>query len=138
MLQKKAAAIVENNEPDPALKFLQSIQKKHELTQIANELKPIRNEANSFIQHAEYISHRLSKKQDRFPPPSAEAYSVVTCPADGTQIRLADKSDELTAICPTCKYKFAINVEPPFFDKQDLKKPSLQTWRTRLAKLFGK
>ena len=138
MLQKKAVAIAEDNVPDPALRFLQSMQKQQEINRMANELKPIRDEANAFIQHTKYICHRLSKNQDRFPPPSAEAYSVVTCPADGTEISLSNKSNEQTAICPTCKYKFAINVEPPFFDKQNSTKPILQTWRTRLAKLFGK
>ena len=138
VLQKKAAAMAENNEPDPALRFLQSIQKQHEFKRMANEIHPIRDESNSFLRHAKYVCHHLSQNHDRFPPPSTAAFSIVTCPVDGTKISLPDNSNEQTATCPTCKYRFEYNTKRPIFDESVPAKSLKLTWRTRLAKLFGK
>jgi hypothetical protein len=108
-LRKKAVAMTQDNEPDPALCFLQAIKRDFEVTRLRNEVNSLKEATEGFLRHARDVGRHLFRNSHRFPPPSPEMFSVVFCPQDGTKLQLPEDSDDLIATCPTCNYRFAYN-----------------------------
>jgi hypothetical protein len=110
-LRKKAVAMTQDTELDPALCFLKAIKRECEVTRMRNEVNSLKQAAEGFLRHARDVGRHLLRNSHRFPPPSPEMFSVVFCPQDGTKLQLPEDSDDLIATCPTCKYRFAYNTK---------------------------
>lgn len=133
-LRQKAAAMTQGGELDPVVRFLQSIQKQRELNRMAETLSPMTDAMHGFLKHTRSICRYFYRHADRFPVPTPETFSIVTCPQDGTKLRLPENSGDLIATCPTCEYRFAYNTAVPEFS-EPVKTPRRKTW---LSRLFGK
>jgi len=132
MLGQNASAMAADSEVDPVLRFLRPLQREHALRRMRDELASMDNEASAFLKRAISVCRYFSRFGDQFPPPSADMFTIVTCPKDGQKLRLPDKCGKLIATCPSCKYRFAYNTKILEFVEPT------PTLRTRLAKLFGK
>ncbi len=138
-LRRKAVAMTENCEFDPVLRFLRTIQKGHELDRMAGSLSGMRETSDALLRHTRSICRYFYQHGDRFPVPPASAFSVVTCPQDGTKLRLPENSGNLIATCPTCKYRFAYNTSVPKFQEPIPTTPVTPTRRNSwFSRLFGK
>lgn len=137
-LRQKAAEMKENREHDPVLNFLRSIQKHCELRRMSNRIETMREESDGFLRHTRSVCRHFSRNTDRFPTPTPDAFTIVTCPHDGTKLRLPENSGDLVATCPSCKYQFAYNTEVPTFPEPNAATPAKSTFKTKLLKLFGR
>jgi len=118
-LRQKAVAMTQHAELDPALCFLRAIQADFEVNRLSDEVHSVLQEAEGFLQHARAVGRQLSRNSERFPPPSPTMFNIVTCPHDGTKLRLPENSGDLIVTCPKYKYRFAYSTatvsfsEPP-------------------------
>jgi hypothetical protein len=108
-LRKRSEAIAEEKSHDPALKFLHSIRKEHELQRMREELSEIEGKVDELLYHSELIGRQIWNASHHFPVPSAEMFNIVKCPKDGTKLRLPRDSADLVVACPTCHYRFTYN-----------------------------
>lgn len=114
-LQLSTVAMTQDSEPDPALRFLRAIQSDFKVKELIDEIRIMLKEAEELLKHTRAVGLHLSRNKRRFPVPSPEMFNIVTCPKDGTKLRLPENSDDLIATCPTCKYRFAYNTRPMSF-----------------------
>lgn len=135
-LRHKAAAMAQDGEPDPVLRFLRSIRKQHELDRMVESLSPMSDAMHEFLKHTRSICRHFYRNADRFPIPGSDAFSIVTCPQDGTKLRLPENSGDVIATCPTCKYRFVYNTSVPEFPEptpiKPVAPPRRKTWFSRL------
>jgi len=120
-----------NDEPDPALCFLRAIQSNFEVKQMVTEVNTLNNEAYGLLQHAKTLCSLLNQFSLKFPTPSPEMFNIVTCPKDGTKLRLPENSGDIIATCPTCKYRFAYNTNTLEFSES-------QSWFEKMRKKITK
>ena len=135
-LQQRAAAMTEETEADPALRFLRSIQKHHELNRMCETLRAVGNDSQALLRHARSVGRHLARNGKRFPAPTANMFTIVKCPKDGTKLRLPENSGNLIATCPSCKYRFAYNTAVLSFPEPTPAPARKPTLKTRIAKLF--
>ena len=135
-LRHTSAAMMQNRDFDPVLLFLRSIQRHNDLRRMAESLAPMRNATHGLLKHTRSICRHFYRNADRFPVPNAEAFYIVTCPQDGTKMRLPKNSGNLIATCPKCKYRFAYNTTAPEFPDPVQATPETlprrKTWFSRL------
>lgn len=118
-LRQKTAAITEKTGFDPALNFLQAIKDKFELERLDDQLRSLGQDTGSFLEHTRALGRHLYRNSNRFPAPTPNLLSIVTCRQDGTKLHLPEQSGDIIVTCPTCKYRFAYNTtsvsfyEPP-------------------------
>ncbi|MEI8062819.1 MAG: hypothetical protein WCH84_02000 [Verrucomicrobiota bacterium] len=118
-LHQKAEALTQNISPDPALRFLQAIETESKINELIGQVHSVSQEGHGMLQHTRAISHILSQNGHHFPPPSPEMFNIVTCPQDGTKLRLPENSGDLIVTCPTCKYRFAYNTSASLFPSEN-------------------
>jgi hypothetical protein len=143
-LRQKTQAMIQVTAPDPALRFLQVMKIDCEIKRLSSEVHSISQEAEGFLQHARVIGRQLSRDSQRFPSPSPTMFNIVTCPLDGTRLRLPEESGDLTVTCPKCRYRFAYSTtivsfsEPQVPPKQtsEPQTPPRQTWARRILNLM--
>jgi hypothetical protein len=135
-LRQKIEAMTQNTSHDPALRFLQAIQIEIEVKRLSNEVGSVSQEAVSFLEHTRAIGHQLSRNSHRFPPPSPTMFNIVTCPHDGTKLRLPENSGDLIVTCPKCKYRFAYSTATVSFSEPPT--PRKPTWAKRIQNLMGR
>jgi hypothetical protein len=114
-LQLSTVAMTQDSEPDPALRFLRAIQSDSKVKELIDEIRTVSKEAEELLKHTRTVGHHLSRSNQRFPAPSPEMFSIVSCPKDGTKLRLPENSDDIIATCPMCKYRFLYNTRPISF-----------------------
>lgn len=105
-LRQKTMKMTQDTSPDPALRFLQTIRTGLSVKRFSSEISSLSQDTVGFIWHAKGIGSQLSKNSNRFPPPSPTMFNIVTCPHDGTILRLPENSGALIVNCPKCKYRF--------------------------------
>jgi hypothetical protein len=88
---------------DPALRFIQAIKIEFEIKRFIEQANSISQEAAGLLQHAKGIGRHLARNRDRFPAPAPQMFTIVTCPQDGTKLRLPENSGDIIARCPKCK-----------------------------------
>lgn len=138
-LRRTAAAMVQSEEVDPALRYLRCVQRQEELRRMSESLVPMNDAAHGFLRHAKAICRYLHRNSDKFPISNPNAFCFVTCPQDGTKLRLPEARGSLIAICPTCKYRFAYNTAAPEFEESAPSAPSgAPRQRAWYSRLFGK
>jgi hypothetical protein len=103
------------DEPDPALRFLKAIKAGRELSSGAERLDSVLRKTEGLLDDANTVGRYVRRSSRGFPVPSAAMFTVVTCPNDGTSLRLPEGSDHLIVICPKCKYRFPYNTGPLVF-----------------------
>jgi len=133
-LRQKAVAMTQANESDPALRFLRAIQSDFEVKRLIDEVRSVSKEAEGLLQHARAVGLHLSRNNQRFPAPSPAMFNIVTCPKDGTKLRLPENSDDLIATCPICKYRFAYNTSAVSFSEPPA--PHRLTWWQKIRNLM--
>ena len=116
-LGQEAVAMTQDTSPDPVLRFLQAIQIEFTINRLSEEVRSVSQEAEELLQHARQIGQHLSREGSRFPPPSPAMFNIVTCPQDGTKLRLPESWGHLIATCPTCKYRFAYDTSAVSFSE---------------------
>jgi hypothetical protein len=133
-LRKRGEAIAEEKSHDPALKFLHSIRKEHELQRMREELSEIEGKAAELLYHSDMIGRQIWNASHHFPVPSAEMFNIVKCPKDGTKLRLPKDSADLVVACPTCHYRFAYNTTCVSFTTSSSAKaePQKISWTRRI------
>lgn len=129
-LREKVAAMVQETEPDPVLRFLRNIQREFAVERLTEELHSVGRESSALLQHAKAVGYHFFQNGNRFPKPTSQMFNIVTCPQDGTKLRLPENSDDLVVTCPTCKYRFAYNTAPVTFPEPT--SPVEQTWWQRV------
>jgi len=133
-LRQKAVAMIQDISPDPALRFLQVIQIEFEINRLIEQVHSVSQEAEGILQHAREIGRHLSRNGHHFPPPSPGMFNIVTCPQDGTKLRLPESSGDLITTCPTCKYRFAYNTSEVSFPEP--RAPRNFAWWQRIRNLM--
>jgi hypothetical protein len=136
-LCQKAETIAGASDHDPALRFLRSIRKNHELEQLAREIAAVGSRTQDLLWDLKVIARHLWQNNSRFPQPSATMFNIVKCPQDGTKLRLPQNSADLIVSCPTCRYRFAYNTKSITFsaDASQPKERGL-AWSDRLWKFL--
>jgi hypothetical protein len=143
-LRQKTEAMIQVTSPDRALRFLQAMKIECEVKRLSSEVDSVSQEAEGFLQHARVVGRQLFRDSQRFPSPSPTMFNVVTCPLDGTRLRLPENSGDLIVTCPKCKYRFAYSTatisfsEPQVPPKQtsEPQVPRKQTWARRILNLI--
>jgi hypothetical protein len=133
-LRQKAVAMTLRTEPDLALSFLRAIQGDFEVARLIDEIDSVCHEAEGFLQPARAVGRDLSRNSQRFPLPSPAMFNIITCPHDGTKLRLPENSVDLIATCPTCKYRFAYNTSAVSFPETPA--PRTLTWFMKVRNLM--
>jgi len=134
-LRQKTVAMTQDTSSDPALRFLQAIRTEFAIKRLSNEVYTISQEAEGFLQDTRAIGRQVSRNSHRFPPPSQTMFNIVTCPHDGTRVRLPENSGDLIVICPKCKYRFLYSTTiVSFSDLPALRKP---TWAKRILNILN-
>lgn len=128
-LREKAAAMTQETEADPVLRFLRNIQSEFAVERLTEELHSVGRESRALLQHAKAVGRHFFRNGNRFPKPTPVMFMIVTCPQDGTKLRLPENSGDLIATCPTCKYRFAYNTAPVTFTEPA--SPVEQNWWRR-------
>ena len=128
-LHQKAEAMIQNISPDPALRFLQAIEAESEINNLIGQVHSVSQQGHGILQHTRAINRILSQNGQHFPPPSPEMFNIVTCPQDGTKLRLPENSGDLIATCPTCKYRFAYNTSASLFPNPSENNTNKTTYR---------
>ena len=106
---QKITSMTEKIEPDPALNFLNAIDRKFELDRMDEELSAISRDTRNLLKKSSAMGRHLYQSSKRFPDPASNMFNIVTCRQDGTKLRLPEQSGNLIVKCPTCKYQFAYN-----------------------------
>ncbi len=133
-LRQKAVAMTQDNEPDPALRFLRAIKSDFEANRLSDEVRPVLKQAEGLLRHARVVGRYLSQNDQQFPAPSPAMFNIVTCPKDGTKLRLPENSGDLIAGCPVCNYRFAYNTSPVSFPEP--RAPRKVTWWQKMLTLM--
>ena len=128
-LHHKVEAMTQNISPDPALRFLQAIEAESKINELIRRVDSVSQAGYGMLQHTREISRILSQNGQHFPPPSSEMFNIVTCPQDGTKLRLPENSGNLIATCPTCKYRFAYNTSASLFPASSENNTNKATYR---------
>jgi hypothetical protein len=110
-LSQKAETIAQGSDHDPALRFLRSIRKSHELEQLATEIAAVGSRSQDLLWFSKLIGIQLRQRERFFPRPSVTMFNIVKCPQDGTKLRLPKESPNLMVSCPTCRYRFPYNTK---------------------------
>jgi hypothetical protein len=126
-LRKKAVAITQESVPDPALRFLRAIKTECEVKRLEYDIDTVSKGTEGLLRPARMMGHNLNQSSQRFPPPSSAMFSILTCPQDGTKLKLPENSGDLIARCPTCKYRFAYNTNALSFPEKSAP-PRLGWW----------
>ncbi len=117
-LRKSVDDIAERSYADPALRFLRSIKSEAELTRVGHTTDSIADQTQVLADQAALVNTEIYKHKRLFPVPGANVFTIVSCPNDGTRLRVPNHSRDLVVSCPRCKYRFGYNSTPPSFDDQ--------------------
>jgi len=107
-----------SNEPDPAFRFLRTVQSKLQLENTSEELQNLTRKTIKYLRHGRSLGRHLSRNPDYFSPPTPDLFNIVTCHIDGTKLRLPIESGNLSVTCKKCKYRFAYSTAPITFPEQ--------------------
>jgi len=129
-LQQKTVAMKQVNEADPALRFLHAIKSDFKFNRFRDEMCSVLKKAEGLLRHAVEVGRNHSQNKQQFPAPSPAMFNIVTCPKDGTKLRLPENSGDLIATCPVCKYRFVYNTCAVMFPKQQA--PRMLAWWRKL------
>jgi hypothetical protein len=129
-LRQTAMAMIQDIEPDPALRFLRAIQMEFEVNRLNDEIDSLSQETERFLQHARAVGYHCSRNSHCFPPPSPTMFNIITCPQDSTKLRLPENSGDVIATCPTCRYRFAYSTTPISFLEPPTSRKA--TWMERM------
>ena len=135
-LRQKASEMILATPQDPALRFIQAIKIEFEIKRFISQANTVSQEAAGLLQHAKGIGRHLARNRDRFPAPAPQMFTIVTCPQDGTKLRLPENSGDIIARCPKCNYSFPYNTNVPVFPEPS--SPAKLTWRQKFKRLFIK
>jgi uncharacterized protein YbaR (Trm112 family) len=62
-------------------------------------------------------------------------FNIVTCPQDGTKLKLPENSGDIIAACPKCKYRFAYSTSALSFPEEAA--PPRLTWWEKIRSLVS-
>ena len=134
-LRQKAAAITQETDLDPVMRFLRAIQNEFEIERMQIELEAVGQESETFLGEARAVGQHLFRHTNRFPPPSPHMFGIITCPQDGTRLRVPEESGDLIVTCPICKYRFTYTTAPlSFTEEPAFQKPTWGQWLRNLMK----
>lgn len=122
----------QNEELDPALNFLKAIQMNNNVKEMTTDISSLSKETTELLQDAKFLCIHLNHLCQQFPPPSPSLFNIVTCPKDGTKLRLPENSGDIIATCPTCQYRFAYNTNSLVLSSES----EQQSWLGKLRKLI--
>ena len=126
-LQQRAFGMTQHDEVDPALRFLRTVRAYVEIDHVFDEVWRASRRTEELLGHVVEVGRYLHERGERFPAPSAQMFSIVVCPKDGTKLRLPENSGNLIATCPVCKYRFAYNTNPVSYPVSEVP-PKLSWW----------
>jgi hypothetical protein len=133
-LREKALTIMQDNETNPSLRFLQTIKRDFDFERVTNEAHSLSSDVEGLLKHAKAVNRYIARNNQRFPEPVPTMFNIVSCPKDGTKMRLPENSGDLIATCPTCKYRFAYNTSAVLFPASPT--PRKLTWWQRVRGLM--
>lgn len=105
-------------EPDPALRFLRAITVYREFMSAEERIDSILRKTEGYLEDAKTVGRYVRRSNMGFPTPSSAMFTIITCPNDGTNLRLPENSGDVIATCPKCKYRFHYNTGPLVFHDQ--------------------
>lgn len=98
---------------NPAHVYLHNLRGNMTVTKAIHQLKKVCTSTEAYLKHARSMGQYLSANEDYFPLPSADMFSVVSCPRDGRIMQFPENAGRIRATCPECKYSFTANVAAP-------------------------
>ncbi len=134
-LRRTAVAMKQDTEPDPALRFLMAMQTQAGVRRLDDDIDSISHDTREYLQHARSIGRHLSRRSQHFAPSSA-MFSIVTCPQDGTKLKLPENSGDIITACPKCKYRFAYSTSTLLFPEEAA--PRRLTWWEKVRNLVSR
>jgi hypothetical protein len=112
-----------NIEPDPCLRYLDTLQRAHEAALFEEELNAYLSKAKSYREALRKTAAVIETLVPSYNVPSLEFYRFVACKLCGKRLRLPENSSGLTAECPECHYRFkAITLKPEFAPSNRIRK----------------
>jgi hypothetical protein len=135
-LRKRAMAMAPDTEPDPALRFLLAMQAQSGVRRLGDDVDSIARETSELLQHARPIGRHLSRRSPLSAGPSSAMFNIVTCPQDGTKLKLPENSGNIIAACPKCKYRFAYSTNALSFPEEAA--PPRLTWWEKVRSLVSR
>jgi hypothetical protein len=135
-LRKTAVSMKKDTEPDPALRFLMAMQAQSGVRRLDDDVDAISRETREFLQHARSIGRHLSRRSQLFALPSSAMFNIVTCPQDGTKLKLPENSGDIITACPKCKYRFAYSTSALLFPEEAA--PRRLTWWDKVRSLVSR
>lgn len=135
--RQRAANIASTQEADPALRFLRAMKADGDFTHLRSSTTSVLAEAESFLRHTRQVTRHLLLHEDHFPAPASAMFNVVSCPQDGTKLRLPENSGPLIVKCPQCNYRFPYNTNPAL-TFADLPPPKASWWQRARDRVRGR
>lgn len=132
-IRQRAIATMQDSGPDPALRYLLAVRCGFAVQRLIDEQRSVSEEAEEMLRHAREVGRHLCRSQ-RFPAPAPGMFSVVTCPKDGTNVRLPENSGSVIATCPVCRYSFAYDTTAVSFSEPAGKRGV--GWRQKIRNLL--
>lgn len=112
-----------NIEPDPCLRYLDTLQRAHEAALFEEVLNAYVSKAKSYREALRNTTAVIETLVPSDNAPSLEFYRFAACKVCGKRLRLPENSAALTAECPQCHYRFkAITSKPPFAPSNPIRK----------------
>jgi len=99
----------DNQSEDSAIDYLKALKIDREIIRLNPFATSLMNESKKFFLFSQSISNKIGSYNQVFPKPKPDMFTIVTCPNDGTKLRLPENSPNILVTCSKCNYRFAYN-----------------------------
>ena len=129
--------MIDDNEYDPCLKFLNAILLNQTISELVSKITGYSSEAKQYQNSVTKLANFVQTFGHIFSKPSSDMFTIVICRNDGTKLRLPKDKAHLIVKCPKCQYQFVADTSIEVFKKLgSIKKDSIL--KKIFHSLFGK
>lgn len=112
-LLSESRKMLEDNEYDPCLKFLNAIQLDQTIAKWVSEVNDYSSEAKQYQNSIRKLANFTQTLGNPFLQPRPDMFTIVICRNDGTKLRLPEDKAHLITKCPKCQYQFVADTLVP-------------------------
>ncbi len=101
------------NEPDPCIRFINTLEMDQKVMQITSATGEISALTEKYLRATSELTNLMQNIGAPFSPPEPETFCTVVCRNDGTKIKLPAGKSRLEVKCPKCHYDFIADTSLP-------------------------
>lgn len=119
--------IASDNEYDPCLAFLNTMQVDQKIATLIAETKELASQAARYESNIEQMANLVQTLGDPFLQPRLDMFNTAICRNDGTKLRLPEGKPDLIAKCPKCRYEFVADTSIPAYNESPRTSKTLES-----------